>query len=70
MIEKLKIESIPNDPRAEILAIQNQINQMGANDHEHQAINLIMKNLQRGKITAEEALRLAHSVLDNKQDYH
>ena len=42
----------------------------GANDYEHEAIEGILNDLRKGKVSAKEAVQKAQSILASKQDYH
>ncbi len=43
---------------------------MGANDYEPSAFKRIQQQLEEGEISPTEAVRLAQSIVDTKQDYH
>lgn len=54
----------------EILAIRGNIFQSGSFDSEDNDLSLLIKKLQAGKITSEEALKKARSLEGSRQSYH
>ncbi|MFH1111760.1 MAG: hypothetical protein V1712_01680 [Patescibacteria group bacterium] len=57
-------------PEEEIMAIQQEIYMMGANDSEFSVIKGILERLRNKEISAEEAIAQANQIKNNKQDYH
>jgi hypothetical protein len=58
------------DPKAYIEAMKATINPWGRNNYEWSDFDKITSDLDSGKITAEEAMRQAQSMVDSKQDYN
>ena len=50
--------------------LRQQIYMMGANDSENNKINEIIKKMESGEITGEEAVKEVALILESKQDYH
>lgn len=59
-----------SEAMARIGIIEQQAQQMGANDYESSAFKRIREELERGERTPSEAVAAAQIVLDTKQDYH
>ncbi len=59
-----------NEAAAQIMAIRNQTEVMGANDYEGSAFTLLQRRLEDGEVTPEEAIVEAKGILESKQDYH
>jgi flagellar biosynthesis regulator FlbT len=59
-----------NDALVQIEAIRSQINSMGANDSEFEALNNIRRKIEDREMTPEEAVAQAQGVMDSKQAYH
>mgnify|MGYP000895589733 CR=1 FL=1 len=53
-----------------VLAAEQAAMGMGANDYEYGAFAAIKQGLFDGKISPEEAVRQAESIVNSKQDYH
>jgi len=61
---------VTEDVVAEIGMIMQQVNVLGANDHELPTLRRILDSFRGGEIGPEDALAQAREVLESKQDYH
>ncbi len=59
-----------NETMAALAAIEAQVHSMGANDSETGDLAQIRRRLEKGEITAGDALAQAEGVRDSKQAYH
>lgn len=55
---------------AELKMIRQNTQLMGANDSEIPNLNRIIEQHERGEISGEEALKMAHGIFSSKADYH
>lgn len=61
------VEKTPEDV---IMMIRQEVYMMGANDYEIPALDRLLEELRKGKITPEEAIKQARAIQARKQDYH
>ena len=58
------------DAMTEIEVVRQAILQGGASDGESEQLNRILGKLDAKEISPAEAIRDAHAILGNRQDYH
>ena len=58
------------EARERVSMVLQDVAAMGANDSEFFEISQILKNLEEGNITPEQAVQEAEQIKSSKQDYH
>ena len=58
------------DAQSYIAMIKQQVALMGANNYEFEELDKILKLLQAGDISEDEARSRVYAILESKQDYH
>lgn len=58
------------NPKMEIMALRQQIQQEGNVDSELNAFTFILENIEKKIITPEEGLDQAKHIIERRQSYH
>ena len=69
-MNNLENSRMSNGPEAKVQQIWQEAYAMGANDYENGAFEDILRRLQNKTCSAEEAIREARELLNEKQSYH
>ena len=70
MSESFPREPAPLDAMTEIEVVRQVILQGGASDGESEQLDQILAKLHAKEISPADAIRDAHAILGNRQDYH